>query len=72
MIESQYPSSRPCYVLPPQPLSIRDSLGGGLSHDFGALAGTYPDVGRALDAFSLYPNIFHNLAVLKGIQEMLS
>ena len=52
--ESLHPSSRPRYVLTPQPLSIRDSLGHGLSHDFGALGGTYPDVGRALDAFSLY------------------
>jgi len=45
-------------------LSVRDSLGHSLSHDFGALGGTYPDVGPALDAFNLYANVFHNLAVL--------
>jgi hypothetical protein len=62
--ESLCPSSRPPYVLTQQPLSIRDSLGHGLSHDFGALGGTYSGVGCALNAFSSYANIFHKLVVL--------
>ncbi|OJA08307.1 hypothetical protein AZE42_07570 [Rhizopogon vesiculosus] len=72
--ESLCPSSRPPYVPTQQPLSTRNSLGHGLSHDF-AIGGTYSDVGHVLNAFRSYANLFHKLVVLviaKVCQEMLS